>query len=94
MQSFHTLDVFSVISGRMLKDMDGIYDVLEFFVGRRPFTRELSDFADAFSPIIIAQIPESKKYINIVNSLCSKDKVKEAWTELFQKFGESITLTK
>lgn len=94
MQSFHTLDVFGVISSRLLKDIDGFCGVLAFFIGGRPLTHEIPDFIAQFGPIIAAQIPESEKYIRIVKDFCEKGKVGDICERLVEIFGESITLTK
>lgn len=93
-KQFETLSIFSVISGRLLNDMKGIYQILSFYSDREVYTHELPKLADQFSPTIISQYPKFQKWIPIINDMCSNGKIKEVCNQIVSTFGESLILTK
>jgi hypothetical protein len=54
---FATCAVVSVSSGRFLGDLDGMYGVMSFLMGRPAYTHELAYYAEAASKALMAAVP-------------------------------------
>lgn len=50
-------DILSVVTGRLLGEMDGIYDVMEVLLGDRPYSHQLVLYHDQCRQEILAQHP-------------------------------------
>lgn len=59
MRTFHLGDVLSITTGRMVspRNIDGVYDILNFMTGESLFTHQLPRAAKACATALIGQYP-------------------------------------
>lgn len=56
-----TIGLLTVADGRLMGDIDTVYDVLGYFVGRHLMTHELPMYAERARPLIVAQFPDMSR---------------------------------
>jgi hypothetical protein len=87
---FKTADVLSVSTGRLLGDVDGLYKVMSFLLGRDAYTHELAYYGERASLALIFAVP------GLPGKLQAKNVTSENYREWLlhwtDQFGATITL--
>lgn len=57
-RTFHLGDILTVTTGRLLSNMDGLYDLLNYMTGDDLMTHQLPRACDECAPALLAQHPD------------------------------------
>lgn len=57
-KTFATVDVLSTITGRLIGDIGGVYQVLNWMTGESVFTHQLPRISSEARPVILAMHPQ------------------------------------
>lgn len=76
MKELPTNDVLGVVTGRLLGDIGGIYEVLNYMTGESLFTHQLPRIADEARPVILAKYPMLQQAIDEAEQVTTKN-----WSE-------------
>jgi hypothetical protein len=90
-KTFPTFAVLSVVTGRLLGDIGGVYEVLNFMTGESLFTHQLPRVSREAEPVILALHPE------LAVAVAEAEQVNETnWSEWLAKwtarYGVTITV--
>jgi len=86
--TFHLGDILAVVSGKVMppNGLKGIYDILDYMVGERPFTHQIPRFMDECRPYLFMEMPWLEK---IDTSKVARDNVREWFKDQTDLYGES-----
>lgn len=90
-KAFPTFAVLSVVTGRLLGDIGGVYEVLNFMTGESLFTHQLPRVSREAEPVILALHPE------LADAIAEAEQVNETnWSEWLAtwtaRYGQTITV--
>jgi hypothetical protein len=60
---FNTNDILSVVTGRLMGDIGGVYEVLNWMTGENLFTHQLPRVRQEGAPVIVARHPHLQEAI-------------------------------
>lgn len=89
---FPTHAVIGVTTGKLLGDIDGIYRVMSFMLGRPSFTHELAYYGKRAEVLIRRSLPSLPGEFAATH--VNKDNFKECLAAWEREFGESFGILK
>lgn len=91
MKDFPTDEVLSVVTGRLVSDVDGIYRVLNYVTGEELFTHQLPRVADEATPVILKCHPELQQACDEAKQVTPENY--EQWrTTWLKRYGATISV--
>lgn len=92
-KEFPACDVLSVVTGRLVGKMAGVYEVLNWMTGESLFTHQLPRVGDEARPVLVAAHPDLQKAINEADQV-NRDNWNE-WLQTWQdRYGPVIAIPK
>lgn len=92
-KEFASCDVLSVVTGRLVGKMDGVYEVLNWMTGESLFTHQLPRVVGEAKPVLVAAHPTLKLAINEAEQVNT-----ENWNEWLQtwqdRYGPILSVPK
>lgn len=92
-KAFPTEDVLGVITGRLLGDIGGIYEVQSWMTGESVFTHQLPRVSREATPVILAFHPHLQSAIDEAEYV-SPDNWQEWRDKWIDRFGPEISVPK
>lgn len=92
-KEFPTRDVLSVMTGRLMGEIGGVYEVLNWMTGESLFTHQLPRTSREAQPVILALHPELEPTIAEAEKVTQENcqTWRDAWE---QRYGLTITVPK
>jgi hypothetical protein len=91
MKEFPTRDVLSVVTGTLMGEIGGVYEVLNWMTGESLFTHQLPRVAGEAAPVILAAHPALTKAVAEVYQV-TPDNVLE-WAQTWtMRYGDTIAV--
>jgi hypothetical protein len=93
MKEFPTCDVLSTITGRLMGDIGGIYEVLNYMTGESVFTHQLPRIGREATPVVVAAHPQLQQAIDEAGQV-NTDNWKQ-WRQTWEdRYGPTIAVPK
>lgn len=92
-KNFKTEDVMSVITGRLIGDIGGVYEVLNWMTGESLFTHQLPRVGREALPVIVAMHPHLQQAVDEATQVTPENYKtwKQAWDD---RYGSEIAVPK
>lgn len=92
-KEFPTADVLSTITGRLLGEVGGVYEVLNWMTGESVYTHQLPRIGREATPVVIAAHPELQAAVDESEHV-NPDNY-QAWRDLWiDRYGPTISVPK
>jgi hypothetical protein len=93
MKEFKTRDVLSTVTGRLMGDIGGIYEVLNYMTGESVFTHQLPRISREARPVIVAAHPQLQQAIDEAEQVNQENyqQWRQAWED---RYGLTIAVPK
>jgi hypothetical protein len=92
-KEFASCDVLSVVTGRLVGKMGGVYEVLNWMTGESLFTHQLPRVGDEARPVLVAAHPALQQAIDEAEQVTTDN-----WNEWLQtwqdRYGPTIAVPK
>jgi hypothetical protein len=92
-KEFATADVLSVATGRLMADMGGIYEVLNWMTGESLFTHQLPRVGREAVPVLVAAHPTLQQAIDEAEQVTTENH-KEWRTTWEDRYGPTMAVPK
>lgn len=90
---FSTRDVLSTVTGRLMGDMGGIYEVLNWMTGESVFTHQIPRISREAVPVILAMHPALQQAIDESEQVTQENYA--TWRETWEdRYGPAIAIPK
>ena len=93
MRDFPTADVMSTLTGRLMGQISGVYEVLNWMTGESVYTHQLPRISREAQPVILAAHPELAPTIAEAESV-TRDNYQAVLSDWVSRFGETISVPK
>lgn len=91
MQEFPTRDVLSTITGRLMGDMGGVYEVLNYMTGESVFTHQLPRIGREAVPVVVAVHPQLQQAIDEAEQVTQENYLQ--WRQTWEdRYGPTIAV--
>lgn len=91
-KEFSLGDVLSVTTGRLLSNMDGLYDILNYMTGDNLFTHQLVRATQVCEPVLLNQYPDLAKVVVPEDFGGDKDAVAQWLAQQEQTYGSTLAV--
>lgn len=92
-KEFVTRDVLSTITGRLMGDIGGVYEVLNWMTGEDVFTHQLPRISREATPVVVAAHPSLQQAIDEAEQV-NQENYKE-WRDTWEdRYGPTIAVPK
>jgi hypothetical protein len=92
-KEFATRDVLSTITGRLMGDIGGVYEVLNWMTGESVFTHQLPRISREAAPVVIAAHPLLQQAVDEAEQV-NQENYKE-WRDTWEdRYGPTIAVPK
>lgn len=92
-KEFATADVLSTITGRLIGNIGGVYEVLNWMTGESVFTHQLPRVGREATPVIIAAHPQLQQAVDEAEQV-SQENWKQ-WRQTWEdRYGPTISVPK
>jgi hypothetical protein len=92
-KAFPTAVVLSTITGRLLCDIGGIYEVLSYMTGESVFTHQIPRISREAEPVILAAHPHLREAVREA-ALVNPDNWQEWRDRWIERYGAEIAVPK
>lgn len=93
MKEFATRDVLSTITGRLMGDIGGVYEVLNYMTGEDVFTHQLPRISREATPVVIAAHPQLQQAIDEAEQVNQENY--QHWRQTWEdRYGPTIAVPK
>lgn len=90
-KEFQTRDVLSTITGRLMGDIGGVYEVLNWMTGESVFTHQIPRISREAVPVVLAVHPLMQKAIDEAEHVTPENFL--AWRNLWEdRYGPTIAV--
>lgn len=90
-KEFATVDVLSTITGRLMGDIGGVYEVLNWMTGGSVFTHQIPRIAREATPVVVAAHPSLQQAIDEAEQV-NQENYKE-WRQTWEdRYGPTISV--
>ena len=88
-----TTAVLSVVTGRLMGDIGGVYEVLNWMTGESLFTHQLPRVSREATPVILAAIPALQKAVDEAEQVNTENwqEWRDAWVT---RYGATLAVPK
>jgi thiamine pyrophosphate-dependent acetolactate synthase large subunit-like protein len=91
MKEFATCDVLSTITGRLIGNMGGIYEVLNYMTGESVFTHQLPRIGREATPVVVAAHPQLQQAIDEAEQVNQENW--QQWRQTWEdRYGMTISV--
>ena len=92
-KQFPTTHVLSIVTGRLMGDIGGVYEVLNWMTGESLFTHQLPRVSYEAKPVIIAAIPALQRAVDEADEVTTEnwEKWRDAW---LARYGATLAVPK
>lgn len=92
-KEFATRDVLSTVTGRLMGDIGGVYEVLNWMTGESVFTHQIPRISREAQPVIIAAHPTLQRAIDEAEQVTQENY--KIWRQTWEdRYGPTITVPK
>lgn len=92
-KEFATRDVLSTVTGRLMGDIGGVYEVLSWMAGESVFTHQLPRISREAQPVVVAAHPTLQQAIDEAEQV-TQENYKE-WRQTWEdRYGPTIAVPK
>lgn len=92
-KEFASSDVLSTVTGRLMGDIGGVYEVLNWMTGESLFTHQLPGVADEVRPILLAAHPLLQQAVDEAEQVTSENF--QEWRQRWEdRYGPTISVPK
>jgi hypothetical protein len=92
-KEFATRDVMSVVTGRLMGQMSGIYEVLNWMTGESCFTHQLPRISKEARPVVVAAHPALQQAIDEAEQVNQENYAE--WRQTWEdRYGPTIAIPK
>jgi hypothetical protein len=92
-KEFATRDVLSTITGRLMGDIGGIYEVLNWMTGESVFTHQLPRIGREATPVLVAVYPALQQAIDEAEQVNQQNYAE--WRQTWEdRYGPTIAVPK
>jgi hypothetical protein len=92
-KEFATVDVLSTITGRLMGDIGGVYEVLNWMTGESVFTHQLPRIGREATPVVVAAHPTLQQAVDEAEQV-NQENYKE-WRQRWEdRYGPTIAVPK
>lgn len=92
-KEFATRDVLSTVTGRLMGDIGGVYEVLNWMTGESVFTHQLPRISREAQPVVVAAHPTLQQAIDEAEQV-TQENYKE-WRQTWEdRYGPTIAVPK
>jgi hypothetical protein len=92
-KDFPTLDVLSVVTGRLMADIGGVYEVLSWMAGESLFTHQLLRVGREAEPVILAMHPALRQAVAEADQV-NRDNYQDWGRTWVERYGDTIAVPK
>lgn len=93
MKEFATRDVLSTVTGRLMGDIGGVYEVLNWMTGESLFTHQLPRVAKEARPVLVAAHPSLQRAIDEAEQVTTENF--QEWRQIWEdRYGPTIAVPK
>lgn len=90
-KAFPTHDVLSTITGRLMGEIGGVYNVLNWMTGESVYTHQLPRIGREATPVVLALHPELAQAVEEAEQVNHKNW--QAWRAMWEtRYGPTITV--
>lgn len=92
-KEFSTRDVLSIATGRLMGDIGGVYEVLNWMTGESLFTHQLPRVANEARPVLLAAYPLLQQAVDEVEQVTTENyhQWRQTWED---RYGPMISVPK
>lgn len=92
-QAFPTRDVLSTVTGRLMGEIGGVYEVLNWMTGESVYTHQIPRISREATPVVLNLHPELQEAITEAEQVNPENVF--AWRDTWEKrYGLTITVPK
>jgi len=92
-KEFATADVLSTVTGRLMGQMSGIYEVLNWMTGESVFTHQLPRISKEARPVLVAAHPLLQQAIDEAEQVTQENW--QTWRQTWEdRYGPTIAVPK
>lgn len=92
-KAFPTADVLSAITGRLMGEIGGVYEVLNWMTGESVYTHQLPRIGREATPVVLALHPELSQAVEEAEQV-NRDNW-QTWRAMWEtRYGPTITVPK
>lgn len=93
MKEFATCDVLSTVTGRLIGNIGGVYEVLNWMTGESVFTHQLPRIAGEARPVLVAAHPAMQQAIDEAERVTTENwkEWRQTWED---RYGPTIAVPK
>lgn len=92
-KTFPTRDVLSTITGRLMGDIGGVYEVLNWMTGESVFTHQLPRIGREATPVVVAAHPQLQQAIDEAEQVTPQNYLE--WRKTWEdRYGPEISVPK
>ena len=92
-KDFSTVDVLSTVTGVLLGDIGGVYEVLNWMTGESVFTHQLPRIGREAEPVIVAMHPKLQQAIDEAEAV-NRDNWQEWRDRWVERYGATLAVPK
>jgi hypothetical protein len=92
-KEFATRDVLSTVTGRLMGDIGGVYEVLNWMTGESVFTHQIPRISREACPVVVAAHPALQQAIDEAEQVTQENykEWRQAWED---RYGPTIAVLK
>lgn len=92
-KEFASRDVLSTVTGRLMGDIGGVYEVLNWMAGESLFTHQLPRVADEARPVLLAAHPLLQQAVDEAEQVTTENyhQWRQTWED---RYGPTIAVPK
>lgn len=92
-KTFKTADVLSTITGRLMGEIGGVYEVLNWMTGESVFTHQLPRIGREATPVVVAMHPQLQQAIDEAEQVTPTNfrQWRQTWED---RYGAEIAVPK
>lgn len=92
-KEFATRDVLSTITGRLMGDIGGVYEVLNWMTGESVFTHQLPRIGREATPVLVATHPALQQAVDEAEQVTQENY--QEWRQTWEdRYGPTIAVPK
>ena len=92
-KNFPTVDVLSTITGRLMGDIGGVYQVLNWMTGESVFTHQLPRIGREATPVLVAAHPQLQLAVDEAEQVTPENY--KQWRQTWEdRYGPAIAVPK
>ena len=92
-KEFPTRDVLSTITGRLMGDIGGVYEVLNWMTGESVYTHQLPRISREAAPVLVAAHPTLQQAVDEAEQVNQENYL--TWRQMWEdRYGPTISVPK